>query len=397
MTEAQHAQRKELGKALAGLVDELRHGGPKVRVGLMMAGSELPPTEFLAAAQNAMSQNSQLEVVGIGPRPTEALPAGMDWIECQGAEADSARAMEEALTTGLVAGAVAMHYPFPLGVCTVGRAVTPSKGKAMFVAACTGMTATNRAEAMVRNAIYGIAVAKSMGLENPSVGVLNVDAAPAVERALRTLQEQGYAIRFGSSTRADGGVLLRGNDVLAGAVDVCVSDTLTGNVLMKMLASFTSGGSYESCGWGYGPSVGDKWDKVVSIVSRASGAPVIANALVYTAATVRGGLPQRIAQEMAAARAAGLDAVLARLAPRQDASKADAGSSAATPVAPPVVPTDDEIHGVDVLDLELAVQHVWKHGIYAEAAMGCTGPVVKIAAASRDKVEELLREAQFIS
>lgn len=394
MTEIQQSQRKELGKALATLVEQARHGGPRVRVGLMMVGSELPRAEFLAAAQNAMVQDNLLEVVGIGPRPAEALPAGMDWIECQDTEADSVRTMEEALTTEAVAGAVALHYPFPLGVCTIGRAVTPARGKAMFMAACTGMTATNRAEAMVRNAIYGIAVAKSLGQAQPSLGILNVDAAPAVERALKSLQEQGYPIHFGSSTRADGGALLRGNDVLAGAVNVCVSDTLTGNVLMKMLGAFTAGGNYESCGWGYGPSVGENWDKVVSIVSRASGAPVIANALVFNAAAVRGKLPQKVAQELAAARAAGLDAVLAKLAPRQDAAKTD---SAAPIVAPPAVPTDDEIHGVDVLDLELAVQHVWKHGIYAEAAMGCTGPVVKIAAASRAKVEELLRAAQYIA
>lgn len=392
MTEIQQNQRKELGLALAALVEQARQVGPKVRVGLMMVGSELPRAEFLTAAQSAMAQDKQLVVVGIGPRHADSLPEGMDWIECQDSEADSAHAMEQALNQGAVAGVVALHYPFPLGVCTVGRAVTPARGKAMFMAACTGMAATNRAEAMVRNAVYGIAVAKSMGLAQPSLGLLNVDSAPTVERALRSLQEGGYPLCFGSSTRADGGALLRGNDVLAGAVDVCVCDTLTGNVLMKMLAAFTAGGSYESCGWGYGPSVGEHWDKVVSIVSRASGAPVIANALLFTVTAVRGKLPQMVAQELAAARAAGLDEVLARLAPRQGASK-----EGAAPVAPPAVPTDDEIHGVDVLDLEQAVHHVWQHGIYAEAAMGCTGPVVKIAAANRAQVEELLRAAQFIA
>ena len=99
--------------------------------------------------------------------------------------------------------------------------------------------------------------------------------------------------------------------VLCGAVDVCVADTLTGNVLMKVFSAFTSGGSYETSGWGYGPSVGEGWDKVVSIVSRASGAPVIANALAYTAAAVRGRLPAVVAEEIRLAKAAGMDDELA--------------------------------------------------------------------------------------
>ena len=120
------------------------------------------------------------------------------------------------------------------------------------------------------------------------MGVLNLDAAPQVLRALNRMAEKGYPLNLGQSVRGDGGSLLRGNDLLCGAVDVCVADTLTGNVLMKVFSAFTSGGSYETSGWGYGPSVGEGWDKVVSIVSRASGAPVIANALAYTAAAVRG-------------------------------------------------------------------------------------------------------------
>lgn len=124
---------------------------------------------------------------------------------------------------------------------------------------------------MLRNALYGIATAKALGVDNPSLGVLNLEAAPQVMRALTRLRERGYPVRFGESVRKDGGTLLRGNDLLAGATDVCVCDTLTGNALMKVFAAFTSGGSYETSGWGYGPSAGEGWNKVVSIISRASG------------------------------------------------------------------------------------------------------------------------------
>ena len=35
--------------------------------------------------------------------------------------------MEEMLANGEVDGAVTMHFPFPIGVYTVGRVVTPAK------------------------------------------------------------------------------------------------------------------------------------------------------------------------------------------------------------------------------------------------------------------------------
>ena len=203
----------------------------------------------------------------------------VEWMETPNNEADIAGAMESALADGLISGAVALHYPFPIGVTTIGRVLTPGRGKPLLIASSTGISAASRAEAMLRNAVLGIAVAKSLGIEKPTIGILNLDGAASIQRALVRLSEHGYAIHFGSSVRADGGSLLRGNDLLAGAVDVCVCDTLTGNVLMKLFSAFNTGGSYEALGWGYGPSVGENWGKIVSIIYRASGAPVVANAL----------------------------------------------------------------------------------------------------------------------
>lgn len=378
-----------LGKALEDLVTRARSGREPCRIGLMAAGGEHSDTEFLSAAATAMKEDASLTVVGVGPWPAGLMPAGMDWIEtgCDGGEL--AAGMEKALEEGRIQGAVALHYPFPLGVTTVGRILTPALGKAMFMAGTTGMSASQRQQALLRNAVLGMAVAKAMGLTSPSLGVLNVDAAPQVLRALNRMAERGYELRFGQSVRGDGGSLLRGNDLLRGAVDVCVTDTLTGNVLMKLFGAFTSGGAYETTGWGYGPSVGEGWNRVVSIISRASGAPVIANALAYTAAAVRGNLPAVVAEELRRAKAAGLDEELAAFE-----------KAVATPVvevqAPPVEPTDEEIHGVDVLDLEQAVRCLWKEKIYAEAAMGCTGPVVKLAAANLEKAREILTAAGYM-
>ena len=390
MAEVNENKRALIGAALAELVATARSGGPRNRVGLMAAGSELPVEEFLLGAATAMRRDSRLQVVGLGPRPEAALPEGMDWIETPDCEADIAAAMEKALDSGDLEGAVALHYPFPVGVTTMGRVFTPARGKPMILASSTGISAPQRACAMLRNAVYGLAVAKAMGIAEPTLGVLNLDAAPQVMRALSRMAEKGYALRFGQSVRKDGGALLRGNDILAGAVDVCVCDTLTGNVLAKVFAAFGTGGGYEAAGWGYGPSTGEGWNKVVSIISRASGAPVIANALSYTAQALRGGLPAKVAAELRAARAARLDADLEGLLPTAEAGAGD------TPAMPPVVPTDEEIHGIDVLDLENAVHVLWKEGIYAEGAMGCTGPVVKLASSSLEKAKGLLQSAGYL-
>ena len=38
---------------------------------------------------------------------------------------------------------------------------------------------------MVKNGIYGIIAAKAYGIENPTVGILNLDGARQVERAFK--------------------------------------------------------------------------------------------------------------------------------------------------------------------------------------------------------------------
>ena len=81
---------------------------------------------------------------------------------------------------------------------------------------------------------------------------------------------------------------MRGNDVLMGSADGMVTDSLPGNILSKMLSSACTGGSYEAVGYGYGPGIGKGYDRLVMIISRASGAPVIAGAINYAAQLVRG-------------------------------------------------------------------------------------------------------------
>src|SRR5699024_2894468 len=98
---------------------------------------------------------------------------------------------------------------FPIGVSTVGRAVTPAKGKEMYIATTTGTSSTDRIEGMIKNAVYGIITAKACGNPNPTVGILNVDGARQTEKALKELQANGYDIAFAESGRADGGCVMR--------------------------------------------------------------------------------------------------------------------------------------------------------------------------------------------
>ena len=49
---------------------------------------------------------------------------------------------------------------------------------------------------MHKNAVLGIAVAKALGLERPTVGILNVDGALTTERSLRELEKEGYTINL---------------------------------------------------------------------------------------------------------------------------------------------------------------------------------------------------------
>ena len=377
-----------IGEALSEIIETAAEGGPRVRVALQSDGSEHGPQELVRAARLVQKQSPNIRVVMIGPKKVTDCD-DLEWIETSECEADLETAMDKALKNGTVSGIVAMHHPFPTGVTTIGRVFTPAFGRDMLIASTTGTSAINRVEAMIRNTVYGIAAAKALGKKEPTVGILNVEGAQTVFRALNKLKDNGYALTFGESCRSDGGSVLRGNDILQGVVDVCVCDTLTGNVLMKMFSSFNSGGSYETLGWGYGPSVGEGWGNVVNIISRASGAPVITNALIYCGAVASADLPSVVMTEIAAARACGLEEIIAAATPAPAASNE-------TVTAPPAEPTDEEIHGIDVLAVEDAVRELWKHNIYAESSMGCTGPVVKLNKRNEVEARRLLGAAGYL-
>lgn len=383
----------QVKSTIAQVFDEIAAGlasgnfGKRARVGLTLAGSEHGEGEMLFGAELAQKQDPSIEVVVFGsPAETE-----LTLIETADAKAAHEK-MDAMLESGELDAAVTMHYSFPIGVSTVGKVITPGFGREMLVANTTGTSDTERVSAMLKNTISAIAVAKACGNADPTVGILNIDGARQLERALIKLSEKGYPIRFTESSRADGGVVMRGNDLLQGVPDIMVMDSLTGNVVMKVMSAFQTGGSYESLGEGYGPGVGEGYDRIINIISRASGAPVVAGALRYAGACARGGLLKKVDAEFAMAKKAGLDALLKGFSAPAESKKADAEEVK----APPEKVVDEEITGIEILVLEEAVQALWKKNIFASSGMGCTGPVVMVASEDAEAAIEILKEAEYL-
>jgi glycine/sarcosine/betaine reductase complex component C subunit alpha len=378
-----------IGEVFNEIADAMKTGnfGSRVKVGITTLGSELGTSELVRGAEVAAKKYSDFEIILIGPK----VETNLKLVEVNNEE-EMHKTMDAMLATGELDSAVTMHYSFPIGVSTVGRVITPGLGKELMISTTTGTSSTNRVEGMVKNALYGIITAKALGIEKPTVGILNIDGARKVEGALKELKSKGYDINFSESVRSDGGVIMRGNDLLAAAADIMVMDSLTGNLMMKIFSAYTTGGSYEALGYGYGPGVGENYDKIICILSRASGAPVVCEALRYAASCAKGKLQQIAKDEFAKARKAGLDEILKGLT--ADSSKATIKEDFKMPDKKTVV---SSIAGIDILELDDAVMTLAKAGIYSESGMGCTGPIVLIADEDYSKVIDILLENKFIS
>ncbi len=373
------AQAKELAQVLRSAADGLRGQRRRVPVALTAVGSELPVEDLLAAAQLA---SDEIDPVVIGPKAAEghAYHAAEELTEAH-------QKMNDLFQSGDIAAAVTLHYSFPLGVTTITCLVCPATGRRMVLASTTGSSDTLRTAALVKNAISGVALAKAMGIKKPTVGLLNIDSASTAERALKRLSANGYELSWAGSQRADGGALMRGNDLIQGTPDVMVCDSLTGNLLIKLWSASQSGGHVETVGAGYGVGLGPDQKHPIAIISRASGIPVISQAMRFCGQLAAAGVMQLWQQEWKQANACGLAEVLKSLQPAPVAA-----AEATTVAMPEKTIVNDEIHGVDILEIEDAKMALWKVGIYAETGMGCTGPVVMINKEMHDKAKEALKD-----
>ena len=373
--------KKLICEVLNEIADNIEKGdfSKKVSIGLTILGSELGLDEMIKGAEFTSKKYTDFEIVLIGPKTDSKLRT----IEANTPE-ECHKTMDKLLESGEIQGAVTQHYDFPIGVATVGRVITPARGKEMLMGTTTGTASTSRIEAMVLNAVSSIAVAKCIGILHPKIGILNVEGSRSVERILLEMKKRGYDIDFAESIRADGGVVMRGNDLLMGTPDIMLCDSLTGNLLMKVFSSFTSGGDYETSGYGYGPGVGEGYDKIISIISRASGTPVICEALRFCASCVKGDLVKLAKEEFERANACGFKELLVKKETIEETVK-----------PPPKKAVTEEILGIDILDLEDACKALWKEGIYSESGMGCTGPVLLVPGDELDHAILILEKAGY--
>lgn len=375
--------KKKIADSIMNLAESLESGVLKenIKIAVTNFGSELGVDNVNDAVKASKSPLFDIVVVGT---PVE----GFEFYEACGDD-QVAGVLEDLFNRGEIQAAVTMHYPFPIGVSTVGKIITPANGKEVFIATTTGTSNAKRDKAMIINAINGIITAKANGIENPTIGILNVEGARVVEKKLIELKENGFDINFATSKRSDGGFVMRGNDLVAGTPDIMVCDSLTGNVLIKTFASYTSGGFYETTGYGYGPSIGEGYDKAVFIISRASGTPLIKNAIKFAYESVKGNIVKLSKEYYEKANKAKLKDILASLESKEEVEKVVA------PMPEKEIVTK-AIGGIDILEIENAVQALWAEKIYAESAMGCTGPMVMVNEANIEKSKEILENKGFI-
>lgn len=351
---------------------------PKVRIALTTIGSEHDDKIWDQVA--SLINGKEYTPVVIGKKIGDFEHYQADTLE------NAHQIMNKLFAENKIDGAVTLHYDFPIGVSTVGKVITPALGKEMYIATTTGTTAINRVEAMVKNAIIGIATAKANGLAQPSLGILNVEGARQVEKMLMQLKKNGYEIYFATSSRADGGCVMRGNDLLLGVPDVMVCDSLTGNLLIKVFSAFNSGGNYETSGAGYGPGLATSDQtqmNLINIISRASGVPQIVQALTYCAISASNKIMDINSNELNQAQIAGLDDLFSSEAK----VKSDSNLCVEMPAKEIVT---YQISGIDILEIEEACQKLWQENIYAETGMGCTGPIILVNDKNATKAKQIL-------
>ena len=369
-------QKPETSEIPQKVVREIRDG--KTVIGLTLPGSEGGVQELEKGALLAMESDSDLEVVFFGKENSDPAEAHNE--------------MERTLADKQIAGAVTFHYPFPIGVATVGHFKAPGNERDLFISTTTGTSSTSRIDALVNNAIYGVVAAKAWGIENPEIGFLNLDGASTARKIFLRMIDNGYRCKLTRSSRGDD--LLRGNDILAGSVDVAVCDSLTGNIITKLIGSYSSSGTIEEYGSGYGPGIGN-FDSRICIISRASAAIVVKDAILFALRTSEVDLKALYKDEISLAEASGLIKLIEEYTGKEypDSTAVKDTGNQESPVRKVV---NCEIEGIDVLNLDAAVLLLKDCGIYCEAGMGCTGPVVMVSTEDQNKSEEILKQKRFI-
>ena len=248
------------------LVPPAAAGGPVIAVDAM--GGDYAPDEIVAGALAAQREDgvttllagpparlrpviarlgagSELrvvpaeDVVGMGEGALAGFrrPRSSIAVACQLVRRGQASAVVSAGSTGAIV-ASARHRLQPLApVPRPGLAVLLPTHPKPTVLIDAGATADPKPEMLVQFGQLGVAYAQiALGIASPRVGLLTIGAEPGKGNALTrrahellAAEPQGGALPLNFAGNVEGG------DLMAGAVDVIVTDGFTGNVALKTL------------------------------------------------------------------------------------------------------------------------------------------------------------------
>ena len=116
---------------IANAIESGSFGAPK-RVALTTLGSEHGEANLLEGALLAKKLYPNIDIALIGKKND----TGLFTYETD-SEEKMYKIMEEKLDSKEIAACVTMHYNFPIGVSTVGRVITPAKGRELLIATTT--------------------------------------------------------------------------------------------------------------------------------------------------------------------------------------------------------------------------------------------------------------------
>ena len=174
------------------------------------------------------------ERVRMDEKPSQVIRRGRNTSMWRAVEALANKEAEVAISAGNT-GALMATSMYQLGVLEgIDRpaiaALWPTK-RGQSVVLDVGANIATSAEQLVHFAVMGEAFARAiLGLERPSVGLLNVGAEDlkgndAVRGAAQMLRSVALPIEFGG--------FVEGDDIAEGTVDVIVTDGFTGNIALK--------------------------------------------------------------------------------------------------------------------------------------------------------------------
>lgn len=230
-------QPEEIARAISALVPDLPPAFSIVLLGSSLTVPEKPDPRieyFLTEEFIAMDED-----------PLHAIRRKKNSSLCQGVQMlkdKEIHAFISAGNTGALIASATLTLPKLPGIERPALlTLLPTTGTQSVAVLDVGANPTAKAEHLLQYAAMGLAFQKSCGLENPTIGLLNIGTeagkgTPEVRDAYRQLAELNEA----SPSRPIFIGNVEGRDAFNGHVDVIVTDGFTGNIFLKTAEGIAS-------------------------------------------------------------------------------------------------------------------------------------------------------------